>query len=704
MSLRRLLTWLILWCAGPLVILAVFLAVLNIKDKMADRDIEAVNLLNSFATVIDEDLRARISGLHMLAESSLVDNRSSWKNLYREARGFYKGFGSHVIFADSEMHMLFNTRVPFGSKLPMLPRPKGHSAVLTVLTTGKPAVGDVFFGPIAKEPLIAIAVPVKRGEKTPFFMLTIFETHRYQERIDNISLSPRWSLALLDGKGEPIARRKARDYVDTSKQFVVKSKVSPWSMVLGMPRNIYSRTLINSVTAMVIAVFSIVLVSLFGAMLVSRYLGKAVASLTETPVPGTPPPHVSEIASVRRLLDESAYKRNKYEAALRESEERFRNIFEEGPLGIAMANLADGRFIAVNKALCEMLGYTDAELHQLPFANITHPDHRTEDADAVLQLREGKIQKHIIEKRYLKKNGEVIWAIRALTKILSADGKTFYALVMIHDITERKQAEMALQKYREHLEELVKERTKELEEANLRLQELDRLKSMFIASMSHELRTPLNSIIGFTGIILMGMSGEISAVQKKQLTMVKNSANHLLDLINDVIDVSKIEAGKTDLNIETFAVSDLALEVEEIFAVATADKRLILKCSTDDGTEVTSDRRRVKQILVNLVGNAVKFTETGTVSITVSKTQQGVEIKVCDTGIGLHREDMEKLFLAFSRINIKNRPMVEGTGLGLYLSQRIAMLLGGEITVESEPGRGSEFTFSLPRKYLEGKE
>jgi signal transduction histidine kinase len=245
----------------------------------------------------------------------------------------------------------------------------------------------------------------------------------------------------------------------------------------------------------------------------------------------------------------------------------------------------------------------------------------------------------------------------------------------------------------------LKELTDKLASANLKLRELDRLKSMFIASMSHELRTPLNSILGFTGIILMGMSGEISAIQRKQLGMVKNSANHLLDLINDVIDVSKIEAGKTDLFIEDFSLSELISEVKESFSVAAAEKCLRLDLSMKDGLAVISDRRRVRQILVNLVGNAIKFTETGSVAILVEEKESGFDIKVRDTGVGMEKEDMDKLFDAFSRIHIHGRPMVEGTGLGLYLSRRIAALLGGGITAQSEAGSGSEFTLYLPRQY-----
>jgi PAS domain S-box-containing protein len=320
---------------------------------------------------------------------------------------------------------------------------------------------------------------------------------------------------------------------------------------------------------------------------------------------------------------------------------------------------------------------------------------------------------------FFQEKGEELLLLKALSEDVS------YAIDALETEHKRRQAEESLRELTSELEGRVRKRTAEYKEsqaallnlvddlnqkteelaaANMKLQEFDRLKSMFIASMSHELRTPLNSIIGFTGIILMGMSGEINKVQKKQLGMVKNSANHLLDLINDVIDVSKIETGKTELTIEGFDLSDLAMEVKESFAVAASEKGLNLEWGTDGRVEVTSDRRRVRQILVNLVGNAVKFTETGTVAIAVSRGVKGIEIKVRDTGIGMHREDMESLFQAFSRIHFQDRPVVEGTGLGLYLSRRIAALLGGEITAESEPGRGSEFTLSLPQIYQEVKE
>ena len=259
-----------------------------------------------------------------------------------------------------------------------------------------------------------------------------------------------------------------------------------------------------------------------------------------------------------------------------------------------------------------------------------------------------------------------------------------------------------LQQWGKEMEKRVEKRTEELEHANLKLQELDQLKSMFIASMSHELRTPLNSIIGFTGIMLKGMSGEINEEQRKQLSLVKNSANHLLALINDIIDISKIEAGKVEIVIEEFDLSVLAQEIKDSFTVALGEKKLELLLQTPQTLLIKTDKRRTEQVLVNFLSNAVKFTDRGEIEIRIIKKDQMVEMSVRDTGVGIKKEDMDKLFKTFSRIPIKDR-IIEGTGLGLYLSKKIAYLLGGDIKAESEFGKGSVFTLTLPIKYKEVK-
>jgi signal transduction histidine kinase len=241
----------------------------------------------------------------------------------------------------------------------------------------------------------------------------------------------------------------------------------------------------------------------------------------------------------------------------------------------------------------------------------------------------------------------------------------------------------------------------ELTKANLRLQEMDRLKSVFLASMSHELRTPLNSIIGFTGIMLMGMAGELNEEQKRQLTMVKNSANHLLSLINDVLDISKIEAGKIELLPEEFSLDAVVREVIENVSPMATGKNLAVTTELPKDITLFSDRRRIKQVLINLVSNAVKFTDQGSVKIAGGVLGDNtLEIRVIDTGRGIKEEDMGKLFQPFQRIDMSlAKGYTEGTGLGLYLTRNLANLLRGNIRAESEYGKGSEFIFTAPLRY-----
>ncbi len=269
-----------------------------------------------------------------------------------------------------------------------------------------------------------------------------------------------------------------------------------------------------------------------------------------------------------------------------------------------------------------------------------------------------------------------------------------------------------LKNYQEHLEQLVKERTVEIEQknlelerANIRLQEMDRMKSVFLASMSHELRTPLNSIIGFTGILLMGMSGELTDEQKKQLTMVKNSANHLLSLINDVLDISKIEAGKVELSPEEFKLKDVVKEVTDTFMLIAGEKGLELTAEVPEDITLFKDRRRTKQILMNFISNAMKFTERGSVKVIAEvMDEKNVRIRVIDTGVGIKGDEMGKLFQPFQQVDVSLAKKHEGTGLGLYLTKKLSNLLGGDVSVSSEYGKGSEFTVTIPldRKEVNG--
>ncbi len=410
--------------------------------------------------------------------------------------------------------------------------------------------------------------------------------------------------------------------------------------------------------------------------------------------------------------------RKRTEDALRESKEKYRNLFDNAEVGIFRSRLDGSEVMEVNRKFLDIVGMTREETVGKPSVNLWADP--TERAEMVKRLvADGSVSQfeyHMLNKR----RGDVRNCLTSL-RLYREQGILEGSIL---DITERKQAEEELRRLNAELERRVLKRTFDLEQrgaeldesrralinlvedlnrkteevgrANARLQELDRLKSMFIASMSHELRTPLNSIIGFTGIILQGLTGEISAEQRKQLGMVQRSARHLLALINDIIDISKIEAGKIELAIREF---DLAAAVREVVCsleTTAAGKGLKLAGAGPERLMITSDERRVKQIVLNLVGNAVKFTDQGEVAIRVDAVDGQAVITVSDSGPGIREEERELLFKAFSRMPTGDRTIKEGTGLGLYLSKRIADLLGGEITCASEYGKGSTFTFRLP--------
>ncbi|MEO7941501.1 MAG: ATP-binding protein, partial [Burkholderiaceae bacterium] len=314
-----------------------------------------------------------------------------------------------------------------------------------------------------------------------------------------------------------------------------------------------------------------------------------------------------------------------------------------------------------------------------------------------------------MEYRIQRADGEVRWVHELAELQLDGVGQAIALTGTVRDITDRKLAQLQLQEAMSTLEQTVEERTAQLKAALGQAEAADRVKSAFLATMSHELRTPLNSIIGFTGILLQSLAGPLNPEQTKQLGMVRGSARHLLELINDVLDISKIEARQLQVIAEPF---DLAPLLERVVATLTPQalaKGLALVSRVPHAPlEMVGDRRRVEQVLINLLGNAIKFTERGEVTLTAeiqpgapsSLASAGLDplmvLQVVDTGIGITEDDLKKIFLPFHQIDTGLTRTHEGTGLGLAISFRLVELMGGTITAVSVPGAGSTFTVSLP--------
>ncbi len=269
-------------------------------------------------------------------------------------------------------------------------------------------------------------------------------------------------------------------------------------------------------------------------------------------------------------------------------------------------------------------------------------------------------------------------------------------------ITCLNSSEVELRKYRAHFENLLETRTAELAAAREQAESVEQLKFIFLATMSHEIRTPLNSIIGFTGILMQELPGKLNDEQKKQLGMVQDSALHLLGLINNILDISKIESGQLIFSFEPF---DMRKSLEKALRTITplAEKKELTLSSeiAPDVGEIVSDSRRVEQVIINLLNNAVKFTEKGEIRLECEIKDSCLTTIIKDSGIGIKPEDMGRIFKPFQQVDASTAREYEGTGLGLSICKKLLDELGGKIYVESLRDAGSAFTFTLPLQVSE---
>jgi len=366
-------------------------------------------------------------------------------------------------------------------------------------------------------------------------------------------------------------------------------------------------------------------------------------------------------------------------------------------LGIWQWNVSDNR-VRWSKELYRIYGL-DPESFGASFEAYlerVHPEDRERIQSTVGGALQSK-QPFAFGERIVRPDGEVRWLRSWGGVVLDEHEQPVKLFGACLDITKQRLASEALQRSHDQLEARVRERTTELAEAKNRAESADRLKSAFLASMSHELRTPLNSILGFTGILLKGLVGELNPEQRKQLGMVNKSSQHLLELINDLLDLSKIEAGELKLRAERVPVREVIEESVRIVTPLAAEKALALELHADaEMRDILGDRQRLRQVLINLLSNAIKFTPEGRVELWAAPADGRLRFRVVDTGIGIREEDLQTVFAPFQQIDNGLARRHEGTGLGLAICRRLVAMMGGEVTVTSQLGKGSTFEFSVP--------
>ena len=361
-------------------------------------------------------------------------------------------------------------------------------------------------------------------------------------------------------------------------------------------------------------------------------------------------------------------------AELEVSERNFRETFEEAPIGMALVGL-DEAFLHANARLCQLLGYSDQELTQLNTEKITFPDDIEEGRQLAQSLLDGTTR-YTGEKRYIQKNKEVLWVSRTASVIRDKDNQPRHFLIMVEDITQRKKAAASLQQAKD-----------EAERAN-------NAKSEFLSRMSHELRTPLNAILGFSQVL---ERQELPLIQRERVGHIYRAGEHLLSLINEVLEIARIETGKIQLSVEPVCVGDALSEVLDIIRPLASQRRMQIERNdfVSAETNILADRQRLKQVLLNILSNAAKYNTDGErIVVTLEQRTASLRVTVADKGPGIPADKRDRLFGAFDRLGAENTA-TQGTGLGLALSKRLTEAMGGRIG-ENQPEKGASFWIEFP--------
>ena len=659
-SLNVFLARLIWFSVVPLVLLAACLAVVHVLTLQSQRDHDAADRARNIMITIDRYIIGQIDGLQLLAASPMIDDPQRWNEYYSEAQGFRRSFGGHVVLAEVSMQMIFNTRVPFGTPLPKLPIPKGRAAAPAALATGRPAVGDMFVGPVAREPLVAVVVPVIRDGQTRYLLVSSIETRRIKQHLDEVALPSGWSLTLYDSTREIIARRSPGEATadspadEPSSSFTAESAATPWTVVIQVPRSVYRSPILVAAAALAVSILLVTLVSVIGGRLAGRRLARSVAALAGTAAPLASPstsrPLITEVETVRSLLEESAAAREVAEQTLRHSEQRLRQLFDVAPFPILLGNAA-GEIVQSNARFHQTFGYHRDEMPSLSIwwrLACPAPDYRQWVVDtwetAVARARANNEDIEPAELRLTCGNG------RDLTVVVSGVVLGDDLLVAFYDISDRKRAE-------------------------IELQESFREKVALLKEVHHRVKNNLQIVASLLSL----QAGRTS--NPSVLDVLHDTRNRVrsMALLHEAI----YRAGNLAHIDFSVYVKELCTQIVHSSGRAAAG---IMVESRVPAFGLAMEQALPCGLIINeLVSNSLKHGfpqgRSGRVLVELLHTGEGrLVLKVCDDGVGLPPD------LDPSRVST----------LGLKLVLNLADQLGGRVVAEQPPGGGAAFTVVFP--------
>lgn len=441
-SLRRYLTRWIGWCMLPLLLLATYQIVHIAIAAQQEQEHVAVQLVHKINALLAGNLNSRIHALQRLAASPLIEQDTTWPTLYREAQRLARQSGNPVILATPALQIRFNTNAPFGTPAARLPGQWDHATALNARATSQVAISEPIVEPTTNTSLVTIAVPVVRSGKVIALLLTTLETRQLQDHIASAWVPDGWSLRLYDGyhrvmaENPPATASQTMSEDERVRRAEQRLSIIPWSITVDVPHTLYQAPWRNAVVTLGLVLVVTALTGGVGGLLASRRLSRAISAIPNPAADDAEIPDILEITRMRQLVVHDMRQRANNEIALRESEQRFRATFEQAAVGLALV-APSGHWISVNHRLCDIVGYSAEELYQLTFQQITAPEDLHNDLQLMQQVLDNKRDTYSIQKRYIRKNGDLIWINLTVALIRKDDGSPDCFISIIEDIQQR---------------------------------------------------------------------------------------------------------------------------------------------------------------------------------------------------------------------------------------------------------------------------